>query len=309
MTTLIPILLCIVFGMIAGFFWREQKKVLFFADRIAMFSIYVLLFVLGADLGANEELFAQLGSLGIKALCIAVCCSVGSVLAMLSAERLFPRKPRMSSNEPKTSHETSSPFLGTLRILACFILGILLAWQNILPLWLEQGFLAEYIMWVLVLAVGIGLGSELQAFGILREMHLRVFAVPLLIIIGTGAGGVFASFILLDMTLQETLSVGAGFGYYSLSSLIIGKAGYPALASIALLANIFRELLGILTAPVLARYVGSLAPIAVAGATAMDTCLPAIARFSGERYAIIAVFSGVCLTLVVPFLVAFILNF
>ena len=39
------------------------------------------------------------------------------------------------------------------------------------------------------------------------------------------------------------------------------------------------------------------------GAAAMDTCLPVIARYSGERCAILAVFSGMCLTLLVPLIV------
>ncbi len=309
MSTLLPILLFILIGMGVGFSWKTAKKLLFTADRLALLSIYVLLFVLGAELGSNKELIARLAELGIKAFILALCCSAGSVLTILLASSFFPATKRISSDKPKTTHETSSPFTGTLKILACFILGIILGWQNVLPVWITQGFLVEYIMWVLVLAVGIGLGSELQAFAILKEMHLRVLLVPLLVILGTALGSIAGSFIIPGMSLKETLSVGAGFGYYSLSSLIIGKAGFQALASIALLANIFRELLGILTAPLLARYVGPLAPVAVAGATAMDTCLPAIARFSGEKYAIIAVFSGVSLTLIVPFLVAFILNF
>ncbi len=308
MASLLPILLCIVVGMVLGFVVRENRAALRCADRVAMYAIYGLLFVLGADLGAKEELIARLGELGFKALCLAVCCCTGSVLALMGAERLFPHAPRQVPEEGKAAHGPS-PLAGTARIMGCFLAGILLSWLGLLPGWLFQGSLAEYALWLLVFAVGVGLGGELKAFGIVREMHLRILAVPLLIMVGTTLGSLVGSLILTDMTVRETLSVGAGYGYYSLSSLLIGQAGYPALASIALLANIFRELLGILTAPLVSRWCGPLAPIAVAGAPAMDTCLPAIARFSGERYAIIAVFSGVVLTLVVPFLVAFILNF
>jgi uncharacterized membrane protein YbjE (DUF340 family) len=41
----------------------------------------------------------------------------------------------------------------------------------------------------------------------------------------------------------------------------------------------------------------------------MDTTLPVISRFSGKEYAIIAVFSGIVLTILVPFMVTFILTF
>ena len=51
------------------------------------------------------------------------------------------------------------------------------------------------------------------------------------------------------------------------------------------------------------RTAGRLAPVMAGGAAAMDTCLPVIARYSGERCAILAVFSGMCLTLLVPLIV------
>jgi uncharacterized membrane protein YbjE (DUF340 family) len=75
------------------------------------------------------------------------------------------------------------------------------------------------------------------------------------------------------------------------------------LASTALLSNILREIMAILGAPLLARHCGGLSTVGAAGATAMDTTLPVIARFSGEHAAVIAVFSGMTLTMLVPFLV------
>jgi uncharacterized membrane protein YbjE (DUF340 family) len=54
---------------------------------------------------------------------------------------------------------------------------------------------------------------------------------------------------------------------------------------------------------------GKLGPVVAGGATAMDTTLPIITRSSGNEYGIIAVFSGVVLTVLVPFIVTFILTF
>ena len=45
------------------------------------------------------------------------------------------------------------------------------------------------------------------------------------------------------------------------------------------------------------------------GAAAMDTCLPILARYSGERYAILDGFSGMTLTLLVPVLVPALMSF
>lgn len=73
----------------------------------------------------------------------------------------------------------------------------------------------------------------------------------------------------------------------------------------ALLANISRELITLLCAPLLARWFGRLAPISAGGATTMDTTLPIITRVSGSRYVILSVFHGFTVDFSVPFLVTF----
>ena len=103
--------------------------------------------------------------------------------------------------------------------------------------------------------------------------------------------------------LAETLAVGAGFGYYSLATVIMTQMGDPALGSVALLSNMIHEVLALTLPPLMVRTAGRLAPVMAGGAAAMDTCLPVIARYSGERCAILAVFSGMCLTLLVPLIV------
>jgi len=60
--------------------------------------------------------------------------------------------------------------------------------------------------------------------------------------------------------------------------------------------------------PVLSKYFGKLAPIASGGATSIDTTLPIITRYSGKEYAVIAVFSGTVLTIIVPFTVTLFLS-
>ncbi|MCG8375720.1 MAG: lysine exporter LysO family protein, partial [Chlorobiales bacterium] len=80
------------------------------------------------------------------------------------------------------------------------------------------------------------------------------------------------------------------------------------LGVIALLSNIFREIITLLAVPLLVKYFGKLAGIATGGATAMDTTLPIIVKFTGKDYGIIAIFSGITLTILVPVLVTMILE-
>jgi uncharacterized membrane protein YbjE (DUF340 family) len=159
-----------------------------------------------------------------------------------------------------------------------------------------------------MLLVGILVGSDGRAWQTARRVGPQALVVPGIAIVGT-AIGVIAAAGRLSMDLHHALAVGFGLGYYSLSCILIGEWVGPDLAVVALLANISRELLTLLTAPLLLRLFGPLAPLVSGGATSMDTTLPIITRCSGSEYAPIAVLSGVVLTILVPFLVSLALRF
>jgi len=309
MQDIIIILACISLGMVLGWLQRANRPLLKLADTSSLYAVYGLLFVLGVRLGSDAVLLETLPLLGTRALLIAVFCTAGSVMALAPIGKRFTAPcTQLAGNAERIAKSTEqsggpSPLWGSMRILAAFSLGVLLAVLEYTPLWMSDSTLATYALYLLVFAVGIGLGANVKAFRILRDLHIRILAVPTLIVAGSGLGAAAASLVLPGMALHDSLCVGAGLGYYSLSSILIENAGNPSLASTALLANILREVLAILAAPALARYCGRLSTVAAAGATAMDTTLPVIARFSGEGAAVIAVFSGMTLTLLVPFLV------
>lgn len=305
MQDILIILACISLGMAAGFWRRADAGLMRLADRLSLYAVYALLFVLGGRLGGDEVLLRTLPVLGLRALCIAFFCIAGSVACLAFVGRFFPFSSGKARNEAKA---LPSPVWGSVRILGWFAGGILLALAGATPDWLRDGVLASRLLYLLVFSVGIGLGADLRAFRILRVLHVKVLSVPLLIVLGSGLGAVAASWVLPGMSVKDSLSVGMGLGYYSLSSILIENAGNSALASTALLSNILREVAAILAAPLLARHCGRLSTVGAAGATAMDTTLPIIARFSGEHVAVVAVFSGMTLTLLVPFLVAAVLQ-
>jgi len=197
----------------------------------------------------------------------------------------------------------------SLIILAFFALGVILGVTGKLPdLMLETDF-SMYALYFLMFLVGIGIGADTNSWSVIRTMKIRIFLIPLGIIIGTFAGTALVSLFLPDLKLKEVLAVGAGFGYYSLSSLFITQLSGETLGVIALLSNIMREITTLLATPILVLYFGKLAGIASGGATSMDTTLPVITRYSGKEWSIISVFSGIVLTLLVPFLVTVILKF
>ena len=106
-------------------------------------------------------------------------------------------------------------------------------------------------------------------------------------------------------------------GYYSLSSVLIsqykeaslGMQMAAELGTIALLANIFREMFTLVGTPLLARWFGPFAPIASAGVTAIDVCLPVLVRYTGDRMLPAAIISGIVTDFSVPLLVPFFCSF
>lgn len=194
-------------------------------------------------------------------------------------------------------------------ILAFFVAGVLLGITGNVPTLFIQNDFSLYALYVLMFLVGIGIGADRNSWKVLKTMKIKILFVPLGVIVGTLIGTAIVSVFIPDLKLKEVLAVGAGFGYYSLSSLFIARISGETLGVIALLSNISREILTLLITPILVQHFGKLAGIASGGATSMDTTLPIITRYSGKEWSIISVFSGVVLTLLVPFLVTFILKF
>lgn len=196
---------------------------------------------------------------------------------------------------------------GSLLVLGFFFAGVLAGWRDWLPRALAESDASLWILYILLFCAGMGVGFDLKALAVIREIKGRILLIPAGVAVGTLAGSALAWALLglfdAGLPLPDSLAVGAGFGYYSLATVILTRLGDPALGSVALLSNMIREILTLTLSPLLLWAAGRLGPVMAGGAAAMDTCLPVIARYSGERCAIVAVFSGMALTLLVPVLV------
>jgi uncharacterized membrane protein YbjE (DUF340 family) len=196
----------------------------------------------------------------------------------------------------------------SLIILGFFVLGVLAGLLNLLPSWLNPDDYSTYVLYLLMFMVGIGIGADKKALKTLSAFNLHILLVPVSTIIGTLLGVTVVYFFISGFLWNELLAVGAGFGYYSLSSVIITDMHSPELGVIALLSNVMREVITLLFAPVFVRLFGNLSPISAGGATSMDTTLPVISKISGKDFALVSLFHGIVLTIIVPFLVAFFLS-
>ncbi|MDX1662180.1 MAG: lysine exporter LysO family protein [Candidatus Promineifilaceae bacterium] len=196
----------------------------------------------------------------------------------------------------------------SLSLLLAFVAGLLTGRGRWLPEMILEADPASYALALLLLLVGVTIGGSKETGSLVREAPRRILLLPALVVAGTLLSVALVSPLLPSLSLREALAVGAGFGYYSLSSVIAGQMGGATLGVLALLTNLMRELLTLLLAPLLARYLGGVAPIASGGATSMDTALPIISHFSGQEYAVTAIFSGIVLTVLAPLLITLFLS-
>lgn len=193
-----------------------------------------------------------------------------------------------------------------LVIISFFVVGTVVGVCGLSPEWLDSvSDVSFYALCALMFFVGVSVGGDTSVLRSIRSVSPRLLLLPLVTVAGTLGGVAVASLLFPDRSLADCLAVGSGFGYYSLSGIFITEYRGPELGTVALLANISRELLTLLCAPLLVRWFGRLAPISAGGATTMDTTLPVITRVSGNAYVVVSVFHGFVVDFSVPFLVTF----
>lgn len=159
-----------------------------------------------------------------------------------------------------------------------------------------------YMLALLLLGVGIDLGRNREIWRSLRELGCRILLVPFGVGVGSVVGAVCGG-VIVGLPINESSAVGAGFGWYSLSGVLIAQIYSAETGTLAFLTNVLRELLAFIFVPLAYRYLNKYSVIALGGATSMDTTLPLISRVAGSEMAVIAFLSGVTLTAAVPILV------
>ena len=192
---------------------------------------------------------------------------------------------------------------GSLVIVGFFIAGIVVGLFHLMPQTADLGSISYVTLCVLIFLVGFMIGNDSSITRKFRSLNRLYMLLPLMTIVGTLASCSIISLMLPQRSLTDCLAVGSGMGYYSLSSVLITQYRGADLGTVALLANIVREVITLLGAPLMVRWFGPLAPISVGGATTMDTTLPILTRACGKDFVIVSIFHGFIVDFSVPLLV------
>lgn len=84
-------------GTAAGFLMRRRLPLLRFLEKGILWSIYLLLFLLGLSIGSNPEIVRQLPGLGGQALLLSLGAVGGSLLFAFFAWRFMLKKKKGES--------------------------------------------------------------------------------------------------------------------------------------------------------------------------------------------------------------------
>lgn len=291
-----------IVGGVCGYFLR--KLVLPDVMVVITWLVYALLLFLGVEVGANDVLMYSLGSIGLAGIIIAVVSTLGScVCAMLLWHWAGKEMSKGVETVNSSMEKSGSPLKSSMVVLTFFVVGICLGCFRVFP---DDNVrdMSYGVLCVMLFCVGFGLGCKPAMLKRFSSLSPRLMLLPMATILGTVIACVLLSFF-VNYSMASVLAIGSGFGYYSLSSILISQSIGTEAGTIALLCNIARELMVLLGAPLLLRLFGPLAPISAGGATTMDSTLPVIMRTLGEDFVLLSMFHGFLVDFSVPFLVTF----
>ncbi|WON78175.1 lysine exporter LysO family protein [Serratia sp. UGAL515B_01] len=291
-------LLIILLPLIAGYFVHLRSMPLIkLINRLLSWMVYVILFFMGISLAFLENLSSNLVLILQYTLIFFLCIFCANVLLLYLLER---RRPWQNTHRQETLPSRLHMALESLKlcgvVLGGFIMG-LTQWP-----WLQfanQG--GEYALIFLLLLVGIQLRNSGMT---LRQIVLnrRGMMVAVVVTASSLAGGALAA-LLLQLPLKTGLAMASGFGWYSLSGILITDAYGPVMGSAAFFNDLARELVAIMLIPTLIRRSRSSA-LGLCGATSMDFTLPILQRSGGLEMVPPAIVHGFLLSLLAPILIA-----
>lgn len=315
------IILFLFSGFTIGFLKPLSKKFFKIAENITKFGLIILLASMGAKIGVDDRVINQLGSIGYQAFFIALSSLLGSVLLVkLFSYRLFEQgkkkinmkkidekeinEEKIREEEIKEAKDNSMTYVIIGSVVGGFLLGYFILPDSFFS---YLDIISTYALAVLLFGVGLDIGLNREVLKQVKTLGWQILFLPFLVAVGS-IGGAFLVALCFGMAANEATAVGAGFGWYSLSGVLLAKIHSVELGSLAFLANVFRELLTIIFLPLVVKYLGKITAIAPGGATTMDVTLPLIKEAAGEEMVIPAFVNGAILSALVPILVPFLIN-
>lgn len=292
---LLIILLPLVIGYLIPLHRPSALKLI---ARLLSWIVYVILFFMGISLAFLDNLASNL-------LAILHCAAVSVVIILLcniaALMWLEQKMPWQNHHRQEKLPSRLAMALESLQLCGVVFIGFMIGLSGIS--FLQHATEAsEYTLIFLLFLIGIQLRNNGMT---LRQIVLnrRGMIVAVVVMVSSLLGGIINAFI-LDLPLKTGLAMASGFGWYSLSGILLTESYGPVIGSAAFFNDLARELLAIMLIPGLVRRSRSTA-LGLCGATSMDFTLPVLQRSGGVEIVPAAIVHGFILSLLVPILMAF----
>ena len=295
MQSLITLVL-VLMPMFIGFAIPSNPKMTFIADKALSYLVFVILTVIGIELSQVEGLGSQVGEIALYVTVLAILTIGAGLFGLMLFDRLKPwqaKKPVAKSKE----HHVS--IRGSLVQVFCVVIGMVIGY--FLPIdYMPPENTMTVLLMILILLVGIGLkGSGIT----LKEVLLNKRGVQMSVIFTLAVliGGLVFAMIFTDVSWTQGLALSSGFGWYSLSAIIMTDAYGAIWGSVALFNDLIREFFALIFIPVFMRKYPS-ASVGLGGATSLDFTLPIIQQSGGLKVVPLAISFGFIINIVSPVL-------
>lgn len=264
--------------------------------------VYFILALLGLGLGQMEGLSAQLGTMATQVAVLVAVLFLANMVGLWLCHRWLPMTTGPDQAEARPGYRRM--FLAGLKPLLAVLAG-LLAGYYLLPALPMAEDLATWSLMLLLFLIGL----QLRNAGLsLRKllMNRQGLGIAVAVVASSLAAGALLIPV-IDLPWHDVLALASGFGWYSLSGIVIGDALGPAWGGVAFLNDVLREIIALAIIPWVIAARPAMA-IGYGGATAMDFTLPVIRSSGGLACVPVAIASGFLLSFVSPVLMGVLLS-
>ncbi|MDN5565534.1 MAG: lysine exporter LysO family protein, partial [Psychrobacter sp.] len=263
-------LVLVLTPLFIGFAIPSNRKMTAFSDKGLTYLVFIILTLIGIELSQVEGLGSQIGEIALYVTVLSILTISTGLFGLMLFDHLNPwhaKKPSVKSKEHRVS------IRGSLVQVVCVIVGMVIG--CLLPMdYIPPPNTMTILLMILILLVGIGLkGSGIT----LKEVLLNKRGVEMSIIftVAVLVGGLLFALIFTDVSWTKGLALASGFGWYSLSAIVMTDAYGAVWGSVALFNDLIREFAALLFIPLFMRRYPS-AAVGLGGATSLDFTLPII---------------------------------
>jgi len=265
--------------------------------------IYLILALLGLGLGQMDGLAQQLAGMALQVSALVAGLLVCNLAGLWILHRYQPMVIEAPAGQASNGYRRL--FLAGLKPLLAVFAGVVAGYWLLPRLPLAED-LATALLMLLLLLIGLQLRNAGMS---LRRLFFNRHGLSIALVLAASSlvGGVFLAPV-LGTGWSQSLALASGFGWYSLSGIVIGDALGPAWGGVAFLNDVVREIIALAIIPLLIGQRPGMA-IGYGGATAMDFTLPVIRSSGGLECVPVAIASGFVLSFLSPVLMAVFLSF